>query len=456
MTKLYKKILFAFLGLAFTGGMIAQTAVPSIINSNQVWTPAGSPYIIGQNTLVKNGFSVEVKPGTVIKSPGAYRIIVEGVFRAEGTFDSVIVIDTAMFEFNQVSGGYNFKNGQGSTFNYCKFTGRSYGGENTIKLNSVSMLISNCAFKNTYYTVYQTTGAYDTTLVRIVRSSFTSDNGYGYATSISGMYSHLEMDECFIKGMCGLMVPANFKMTRSTVIGQMCFNAIRIMNGSRMYRGNTYIRCNTFKNFKGGVFEAYFLDSFNTIDLTNNTFDSADFFLGLYAGSITNTANLSMNKNNFLFSRQYDVKFSASSTAGVYKTYDLTDNYWGSTDTNDIKASIYDYADDITVAALVDWSNYRSSVNYVCSEEFLKVNKLSVARVSLYPNPANSLLNVDFETEAERSIRIYDMMGQLVYESKVSDTHTEINISDLANGNYVVTVVSDDMTKVAGKISIAH
>ncbi len=455
MTKLYKKILFALTGFCFLTAS-AQTTVPAIISSNQTWTAAGSPYLITQNTLVKNGVTVKVEPGTRIKANGINRVIVEGTFIADGTFDSVIMMDSMYFEFTKMSGGYNFATNSGSTFNYCWFNGRGWGGDNTIKLNGVSMFISNCRFTNTYYTVYQMNGSYDTTLVRIVRSSFESKDGYGYPTSISGTYAHLEMDECMVKNMCGIIIPANFSMTRSTVIGQACYSAIRIMNGNKSYRGNTFVRCNTFKNFKGGVFEAFYLDSFNTIDLTNNTFDSADFFLSLYAGDINNTANLNMNKNNFLFSRQYDLKFSASSTAGIYKTYDLQDNYWGSTDTNDIKASIRDYNDDITIKALVDYSNYRTSVNYVCSEEFTGVNTTSIAKVNIYPNPANSNLYLDFLTEESRIVRVYDMMGQLILETTSSDAHLEFDIASLSTGTYAVMVIANGKTTMAGKVIIAH
>lgn len=455
MTKLYKKILFALVGFSLST-LYAQTTVPAIISANQTWTAAGSPYLITQNTWIKPGVTLDIEPGVKVKSNGVHRVIVDGTVLADGTFDSVIMMDSMNFEFTKTSGGYNFNTNSGSTFNYCWFKGRGWGGDNTFKLNGVSMLISNCKFTNTYYTVYQINGSNDTTLVRIVRSNFESTNGSGYPTYISGIYAHLEMDECFVKNMCGIYVPANFSMTRSTVIGQACYSAIRLSNGNRFYRGHTFVRCNSFKNFKGGVFEAFYLDSFNTIDLTNNTFDSADFFLSLYAGDINNSSNLIMNKNNFLHSRQYDVKFAASSSAGTYKIYDLQDNYWGSTDTNDIKNDIYDFNDDITIKALIDYSNYRTSANYICSEEFTGVAQNKLTHVNLYPNPANAVLNIDFEEAAERVVRIYNMMGQLVYEFNASEAHVEMSIAELNNGTYAVMVISNGKTSMAGKVVVAH
>lgn len=455
MTKLYKKMipLFAFLALMIQVG--AQTTVPSIISSNQVWTAANSPYLVYQNTLVKPGVQVKVEPGTVIKSNGKVRIIVDGEFIADGTFDSVIVMDSVNFEFNKVSGGYNFKTNTGSYFDYCHIKGGGTSSIYIIKLNSVSMSISNCKFTNTYYSIYGTNGSYDTTMVRIVRTIFEGD-GSGYAANITGNCAHLEMDECYVKNMCGLYPPANFKMTRSTIIGQSCYSAIRIMRGGPYYRGHAYIRCNTFKNFKGGVFESFYLDSFNTIDLTNNTFDTADYFLSLYAGNIGNTAKLNMNKNNFMYSRQSDVKFSASSSAGIYKTYDLQDNYWGTTDTNDIKASIHDYLDDITIMALVDYSNFRTSYNTICSEEFTSIKNNRLAQLKVYPNPANGSLNIDFENETERTIRLYDGMGRLVIEIKSLDETVALDVSGLGNGAYAMMVLEDGKYVYSGKVMIAH
>ncbi|MCC6818697.1 MAG: T9SS type A sorting domain-containing protein [Bacteroidia bacterium] len=455
MTKLYKKILSVLLTLSIATGMSAQTTVPSIISSNQVWTAAGSPYYVGQNTLIKPGATVSIQPGAIVKGVKNIAIIVQGTLIADGTFDSVIVMDSINFDFSQVSGGYNFNTSSGSYFNYCWFKGFGLSGTNLIKLNSVSMMISNCRFTNVYYSIYGANGSYDTTKVRIVRSFF-DGSGYGYPASIYGTCALLEMDECLVKNMCGLIAPANITLTRCTFIGQACNSAIRLMNGNRSYAGNAYIRCNTFKNFKGGVFESFYLDSFNTIDLTNNTFDSSEFFLGLYAGNINNTAKLVMNKNNFLFSRQYDVKFSANSSPGIYKIYDLQDNYWGSTDTNDIKNEIYDYDDNITIMALVDYSNFRTSYNYLCSEEFTSVSNQSIQALKIYPNPANTLFNLEFSSETDRIIRLYDMMGRVVLEVNDMNTLIELNVSELNNGTYAIMVSSEGKTSMVGKVIVAH
>ncbi|MBL7837379.1 MAG: hypothetical protein JNM67_07680, partial [Bacteroidetes bacterium] len=107
MTKLYKKILFALVGFSLST-LYAQTTVPAIISANQTWTAAGSPYLITQNTWIKPGVTLDIEPGVKVKSNGVHRVIVDGTVVADGTFDSVIMMDSMYFEFTKTSGGYNF------------------------------------------------------------------------------------------------------------------------------------------------------------------------------------------------------------------------------------------------------------------------------------------------------------------------------------------------------------
>ena len=61
----FRKFL-TLVAVAFTSVLLAQTTVPAIIDSSQVWTNAGSPYYINQNTLIDSNSSVVVLPGVEI------------------------------------------------------------------------------------------------------------------------------------------------------------------------------------------------------------------------------------------------------------------------------------------------------------------------------------------------------------------------------------------------------
>ena len=72
-----------------------------------------------------------------------------------------------------------------------------------------------------------------------------------------------------------------------------------------------------------------------------------------------------------------------------------------------------------------------TAVSLFTNKEF-KTNNLNF---SLYPNPANSMLNIDIESEI-KSVEIYSLLGQKV----LSDNKKQINISNLSTGVYMLKV----------------
>lgn len=61
----------------------------------------------------------------------------------------------------------------------------------------------------------------------------------------------------------------------------------------------------------------------------------------------------------------------------------------------------------------------------------------------IYPNPANEKLNIIFpENEAEKQIEIYNVFGQIVFQTEKEET-SMIDISNLPDGIYFVQLVSD-------------
>ena len=63
------------------------------------------------------------------------------------------------------------------------------------------------------------------------------------------------------------------------------------------------------------------------------------------------------------------------------------------------------------------------------------VAEINNFKFNLYPNPASDILNIEFN-EAIKSVEIYSLQGQKVIETN----QTEINISNLASGMYIVKV----------------
>ncbi len=80
-------------------------------------------------------------------------------------------------------------------------------------------------------------------------------------------------------------------------------------------------------------------------------------------------------------------------------------------------------------------------------EEFITVNVTELAvdvlhstdDLNIYPNPSNDILFAEMES-GEKTIKIFSLLGQIVFESKTNEAVIEFDIKDLASGAYVFEV----------------
>ena len=66
----------------------------------------------------------------------------------------------------------------------------------------------------------------------------------------------------------------------------------------------------------------------------------------------------------------------------------------------------------------------------------------------IYPNPATNTitLNIDNTNNTELSLSIYSVMGTLAKSEILKQNNQQINIVDISNGVYIVTIKSKDFT----------
>ena len=69
--------------------------------------------------------------------------------------------------------------------------------------------------------------------------------------------------------------------------------------------------------------------------------------------------------------------------------------------------------------------------------------------VTIYPNPTNGIFNMDFKNDVN-NIRVVDILGKVVFSEKIAsasaDTTKRIDLSNLNNGLYIVSVTNDNGT----------
>jgi hypothetical protein len=79
--------------------------------------------------------------------------------------------------------------------------------------------------------------------------------------------------------------------------------------------------------------------------------------------------------------------------------------------------------------------------------------------IKLYPVPATNTLNISsgqWPVLSGQTVEVYDMMGKLVLKQLIdaNSAHINLNVSGLANGNYLLRLVGTDSQKMA-KFSIS-
>ncbi|WP_431109527.1 PQQ-dependent sugar dehydrogenase [Winogradskyella poriferorum] len=103
-------------------------------------------------------------------------------------------------------------------------------------------------------------------------------------------------------------------------------------------------------------------------------------------------------------------------------------------------------------------SNLSGSI-FKISDALLSIDENTQNTISIYPNPANTVLNIDFFGTAitnSTTINIFDIQGKLIKSILKDniDTFTSINISDLKSGFYILKIKSEDGKKATQKFVI--
>ena len=57
---------------------------------------------------------------------------------------------------------------------------------------------------------------------------------------------------------------------------------------------------------------------------------------------------------------------------------------------------------------------------------------------NIYPNPATNIVNIEFKNNANEVIYIYNLIGELIYQTIPTDKEVIINVSNWTSGVYII------------------
>jgi hypothetical protein len=71
------------------------------------------------------------------------------------------------------------------------------------------------------------------------------------------------------------------------------------------------------------------------------------------------------------------------------------------------------------------------------------ISNIGVATFTIYPNPAKELLTIARSTSNKAQVEIYNSIGLLVKQFEVNDTKTEVSVSSLSTGVYMMRIIDN-------------
>ena len=97
----------------------------------------------------------------------------------------------------------------------------------------------------------------------------------------------------------------------------------------------------------------------------------------------------------------------------------------------------------------MNWLEFTQIVN---TEDLEFENEILV-----YPNPTNGRIYLDGDLKKNQyvEIRVYNVIGQLVFKKNIEDVEVlneELNLSELENGNYFIKIQLEDGEHITNKI----
>lgn len=333
------------------------TYIGGLISSDTILTLANSPYIINWNTLVEKGVTLTIEPGVEVRFEDFYYLQIEGKLIAEGTEEDMIVFTSN--KTSPVPGDWDaikiMRNCDiGSSFTYCRieYSGGLNGWGSAIYIEGDLPPINHNYITNNFGGVcIRNEDPYDGTF-HLENNTIINNPGPGstghaiiideYSTNIKVIISN---NNIINNDGSGIWIRNRRSLNVLTIIDN---NTIQDNSGGGIWftASDPYINVTNnlvLNNSWGGI---VFQVGANEIPgvIERNTIAYHDE--GFRIEGAESIPNYSWQYNN-IHNNSYNVE-----NTDVDDWY-MLNNWWGTTDTDLINQSIYDYWDDFNLGEVI-------------------------------------------------------------------------------------------------------
>jgi hypothetical protein len=92
--------------------------------------------------------------------------------------------------------------------------------------------------------------------------------------------------------------------------------------------------------------------------------------------------------------------------------------------------------------------SYAMTLDYTVNviEEDLSTGSFDSANFKYYPNPVTDVLTLSYSSTISEVV-VYNLLGQQMLVTKPNATQTQMDLSSLSTGTYLVKISSDEVTK---------
>jgi subtilisin-like proprotein convertase family protein len=87
-------------------------------------------------------------------------------------------------------------------------------------------------------------------------------------------------------------------------------------------------------------------------------------------------------------------------------------------------------------------------------EQTLAVKSFNDFDIVMYPNPATHKLSIQFDTTTELTVTLFDLLGRNVLSKVLDKNNSDIDVSSLASGTYIVQMQNENNEKISKNLII--